>query len=198
VVKVVIAVWQPDAPALDQLRGDGVVVRQALDDQGRYGAGDPFDVLVTAPVDDPGPIEPARLGARVWAWTVEERRPRIGDEECAVTMVALMRRRPDLSHEDFAGHWTERHTPLALAHHAGLYDYTQNLVIDALTPEADEIDGVAELGFRTRTDFETRFYDSEDGRRAIGEDVRRFMAGPGPDTTLLAPLLPSFGVGSSP
>ena len=102
-------------------------------------------------------------------------------------MVALMRRKPELTPDEFGEHWTERHTPLALAHHAGLHDYTQNLVVTTLTPGAEEVDGVAELGFRTREEFETEFYDSDDGRRAIGEDVRRFMAGPGPDTTLLAP-----------
>lgn len=66
-------------------------------------------------------------------------------------------------------------------------DYTQNLVLGALTPDAEEVGGVTELGFPTREQFESQFYDSDDGRRAIGEDVRRFMAGPGPDTTLLAP-----------
>jgi hypothetical protein len=69
----------------------------------------------------------------------------------------------------------------------GLHDYVQHVVTEALTPGADVIDGVAALGFRTRADFETRFYDSDEGRRVIGEDVRRFLAAPGPDTTLLAP-----------
>ena len=182
-----VAVWQPESAALDWLRTEGAVVRHALADQGRYSAGEPFDVFVTAAVEDPHGLALSDLGGRVWAWTVDERRPRVGDERCDVTMVALMRRKPDLTHEEFVDHWTANHTPLALQHHAGLCDYTQNLVIDPLIPGTDAVDGVAELGFRTRDDFETRFYDSDDGRRAIGEDVRRFMAGPGPDTTLLAP-----------
>jgi uncharacterized protein (TIGR02118 family) len=183
--KVMVAIWQP-VRALHRVVGDDVLVRYALEDQGRYGAGDPFDVLLVATVDTPGELL-GEMGARVWAWTVEERRPRVGSEECAVTMVALMRRRPDLTPGEFREHWTERHAPLALAHHPGLHDYTQNVVVETLTPAADEIDGVAELGFRTREDLETDFYDSEDGRAAIGEDVRRFMAGPGPDTTLVGP-----------
>ncbi len=188
--KLVIAIWEPDAAVVDRRRGPGVVVRQALENQGRYGAGEPFDVLVTARIEDPaglGPGDLGDLGERVWAWAVDERRPRAGTETCAVTMVALMRRAPALTAEQFAAHWTARHTPLALAHHAGLHDYTQNLVVESLTTGADEVDGVAELGFRTRAAFETEFYDSDDGRRVINEDVRRFMAGPGPDTTLLAP-----------
>lgn len=186
-VNVVVAVWEPESAALDWLRAEGAVVRHALADQGRYGAGEPFDAFVTATVDDPEGLALSDLGGRVWAWAVDERRPRVGAGECEVTMTALMRRKPGLTHEEFVDHWTANHTPLALRHHAGLYDYTQNLVVATLTPAADEIDGVAELGFRTRADFETGFYDSDDGRRAIGQDVRRFMAGPGPDTTLLAP-----------
>jgi len=186
--KVIVAVWGP-VRDLHRLVGDDVIARQRLEDQGRYGGGEPFDVLLTATVDDPSALDLAGLGERVWAWTVEERRPRVGRLECAVTMVALMRRKPDLTADEFREHWTAQHTPLALTHHAGLHDYTQNLVLATLTPGADEIDGIAELGFPTREEFETQFYDSDDGRRVIGEDVRRFMAGPGPDTTLVAPPL---------
>jgi uncharacterized protein (TIGR02118 family) len=181
-----VAVWHPD-PELHRLVGDDVVLRYALEDQGRYARGEPFDVLLAATIDDPRGLEVAGLGARVWAWSVDERRLRVGLALSEVTMVALMRRRPDLSHDEFVEHWTERHAPLALAHHEGLYDYAQNVVLDALTPGAEEIDGIAELGFASREDFETRFYDSDDGRLVIAEDVRGFMAGPGPDTTLLAP-----------
>ncbi len=188
VQKAMVAVWRP-VDALHRLVGDDVIVRYRLEDQGPYGAGQPFDVLLAATVDDPGHLELTGLGERVWAWTVDERRPRVGDEECAVTMVALMRRRPGLTPPEFREHWTERHTPLALAHHTGLHDYTQNLVETILTPGAEEVDGIAELGFRTREEFETQFFDSDEGRAVIGADVRRFMAGPGPDTTLVAPPL---------
>ena len=184
--KVMVAIWRPD-PSLHRLVGDDVVVRFALEDQGRYAAGSPFDVLLAATVEDPSALELQGLGERVWGFTVDERRPRVGAALSEITLVALMRRKPELTHDEFVDHWTQRHTPLALAHHAGLYDYTQNVVTDRLTAAADEIDGIAELGFGTRADFDTKFYDSDDGRRVIGEDVRRFLAGPGPDTTLLAP-----------
>lgn len=184
--KVVVAVWRPIS-GLHRLVGDDVVVRYALEDQGRYGAGEPFDVFLAATIEDMSGMDLAGLGERVWAWAVDEHHPRVGYEECAVTMVALMRRKPELTADGFLDHWNARHTPLALAHHAGLHDYTQNLVVQTLTADTEEIDGVAELGFRTREEFETEFYDSDEGRAAIAEDVRRFMAGPGPDTTLLGP-----------
>lgn len=184
------AIWEPDARALLGLRGDGLTVRRALPDQGRYGAGTPFDAMVRGE----GRVDQdalRSLGSRVRAWRVEEHVPRVATGECAVTMTALMRRRPDLDHAGFVEHWRHRHTPLALAHHEGLADYRQCVVVASLVPDAcdvgDEVDGVALLGFATRADLDDRFYDSEEGRRVIGEDVRRFMAGPGPDTTLLGP-----------
>ncbi|MBM3675293.1 MAG: hypothetical protein FJW88_10170 [Actinobacteria bacterium] len=188
------AIWDPDGQALAELRGDGLTVQRALDDQGRYGAGRPFGVLLRG--EDPvAPAALRSLGSRVRAWRVEEHAPRTATEACAVTMTALMRRHPDLDHAGFVEHWLYRHRPLALAHHEGLADYRQCVVVEALITggEAgdyevdDEVDGVARLGFATRADLDHRFYDSDEGRRVIGEDVRRFMAGPGPDTTLLGP-----------
>jgi uncharacterized protein (TIGR02118 family) len=181
------AIWAPDEAAIAAL--GAVDVRRALADQGRYAGSATFDVLVHGDDDPPGGL--AAAGSRVWAAEVDTERPRVGPEECSVTMVALLRRAPRLTAAEFAEHWRRRHTPLALRHHEGLSDYAQHVVVRELVPmesaQADQIDGVAELGFVTRADFETRFYDSDAGRKAIGEDVRRFMAGPGPDTTLLGP-----------
>jgi uncharacterized protein (TIGR02118 family) len=130
-------------------------------------------------------------GLRVWAWRVEEHVPRRGADDCAVAMVSLMRRRPGATHEDFVGHWTQRHAPLALRRHAGLADYHQFVVVEAHTPQgAPVIDGVALLGFRSRIDFETRLFDSDEGRAEIMEDVARFMDRPGPETTLVGPPRP--------
>src|SRR2546426_929134 len=82
----------------------------------------------------------------------------------------------------FARHWTERHTPLAVRHHVGLWNYTQNVVRRAYTPGGGSVDGIAELHFRTRGEFATRFFDSDQGRAVILEDVKRFMARPRPET----------------
>jgi uncharacterized protein (TIGR02118 family) len=98
-----------------------------------------------------------------------------GEPSPGVKMVSFMTRAEGLSHEQFVRHWTERHTPLALRHHVGLWNYTQNVVRRSYTPGGRGVDGIAELHFRTRDDFENRFFDSDEGRDAIRTDVKRFM-----------------------
>jgi uncharacterized protein (TIGR02118 family) len=90
-----------------------------------------------------------------------------------------------MSHDEFARHWTEQHAPLARTHHIGLADYTQHVVARSYTPGGAGIDGIAELRFRSRDDFEHRFYDSDDGREIIRADVQRFIARPSPKAGLL-------------
>lgn len=184
-MRTVVVVWDPDPAALGAAAATGAVVRTALDDQGPYGRGTPFGALVIgAPDLDPSAV----TGSTVWAWRAEEHVPKPGPATCAVAMVSLMRRRPGTTHPEFATHWIERHGPLALRRHVGLADYHQLVVTEALTPDvAPEIDGIALLGFVTRADFETRFFDSDAGRAEIMEDVARFMDRPGPETTLVGP-----------
>jgi uncharacterized protein (TIGR02118 family) len=103
-----------------------------------------------------------------------------------VVMVSFVTRLESLSHEQFVRHWTERHTPLALRHHIGMCGYRQHVVRRAYTPGGRSIDGIAELVFATRDDFDQRYYDSDAGKRVIREDVARFIQ-PGPTrlTTLM-------------
>jgi uncharacterized protein (TIGR02118 family) len=188
-VRTVVVVWQPDAAVLAALATAGCEVRRALVDQGPYARGTPFDALVVGGADlDPTAV----VGATVWAWRVEEHVPRSGPADGAVVMVSLVRRRPGTTHAEFATHWTERHAPLALRRHVGLLDYRQFVVTESLAPDAaPEIDGVARLGFASRSDFETRFYDSDEGRAEIKEDVARFIGPPGRETTLVGPADPA-------
>ena len=103
-------------------------------------------------------------------------------------MVSFMERAEGLTHEQFARHWTERHTPLAVRHHVGLWNYTQSVVRRAYTPGGNAIDGIAELHFRSREDFADRFFDSDEGRAVIMADVKRFMTRPRPETALMREL----------
>jgi uncharacterized protein (TIGR02118 family) len=100
-------------------------------------------------------------------------------------MMSFMRRAEALTHEQFVRHWTENHTPLAVKHHVGLWNYTQNLVRRAYTPGGASIDGIAELHFRTRESWATEFFDDDEGRAVIMEDVKRFMSKPGKETALM-------------
>jgi uncharacterized protein (TIGR02118 family) len=182
-VQTVAAVWDPDPARLAELIADGTAVHPMLLDQGPYARGTPFGAFVVGAAD----LDPAGAGGTVWAWRVDEHVPRQGPPDCAVAMVSLMRRRPGSTPEEFVAHWTQRHAPLALSRHVGLADYHQFVVRETLAEGAAEIDGIAQLGFRTRVDFETRFFDSDAGRAEIMADVARFMDRPGSETTLVGP-----------
>jgi uncharacterized protein (TIGR02118 family) len=108
------------------------------------------------------------------AYRVEER-PQWDRGGEKVTRVAFVRRAAGLTREEFAEHWTNVHAPLARKHHPVLVRYVQNIVVENLTPDAPEVDGIAELGFRTLRDVHERMYDSPAGAEIIRRDVRRFL-----------------------
>jgi uncharacterized protein (TIGR02118 family) len=196
--------WAPDALAADTVRS--CVVNLAEADQGQYtrepdaqGVVPNCDALIALGLDrahdiDDVPVRDAlhAIARRVDVWRVDPRRVisaepagPAGEPAPGVKMVSFMRRAEGMTHEQFVRHWTERHTPLAQRHHVGLWNYTQNVVRRALTPGGAAIDGIAELHFRTRADFEDRFFDSDDGRDVILADVKRFMLPPSRETALM-------------
>ncbi|MFN8034413.1 MAG: EthD domain-containing protein [Acidimicrobiia bacterium] len=168
----------------------GLVVNMASDDQGPYarvsghrGIVPTPDALVALWSDGPPdlPDAPDAFAQRLAVWAVDEHRPKQyprswpdGTPSPGVKMIAFVRRRPDLTRDEFAGHWLHRHAPLALRHHVGLWAYTQNVVIESLTEEGSGVDGIAELHFASRADYAERYYDSDEGKRAIRGDVARF------------------------
>ena len=118
------------------------------------------------------PVEAAALfGRPARRWVVEERVQWGADVVPGLTRAVFVRRVPSLTRAAFADHWSDRHAPLARVHHPGMARYVQNVVLSG----DDESDGIAELGFPTREDLEQRMYDSDEGRRVIGEDVARFI-----------------------
>jgi conserved hypothetical protein len=189
----VAAVWQVDEDAVEAL-GGMAAIRRPVDDQGFYANPAQIDAFVVGQsmvaVDTL-----VHLGTQVWVWRVEEHVPKPGTESCEVAMVSLMRRNPAMTHAAFAEHWTQNHAPLASRRHVGLHDYHQYVVAETLTANAPEIDGIAVLGFRTRADFDSRFFDSDEGRAEIMADVARFMDRPGRETTLVGPPGPMHAAG---
>jgi uncharacterized protein (TIGR02118 family) len=203
----VVDAWAPEALARTTV--ESCTVSVADPDQGPYthepdaqGLVPNCDVLVSLGLTRAHDLDdvPARdtlhaLARRVEVWRVDPRQPITwertwpdGEYAPGVKMVSFMARADGLTHEQFARHWIERHTPLAVRHHVGLWHYTQNVVRRSYTPGGNAIDGIAELHFRTREDFRDRFFDSDDGRSAIVADVGRFMSRPRPETALMREL----------
>jgi uncharacterized protein (TIGR02118 family) len=121
-------------------------------------------------------VEALTGGRRSTGYRVEER-PQWdhGLPAEGVTRIAFVRRRPGLTREQFAHHWTNVHAPLARRHHPSLRRYVQNVVVAPATPGAPEVDGIAELGFHSIEDMSVHMYDSPEGAATIGADVQRFI-----------------------
>jgi uncharacterized protein (TIGR02118 family) len=108
------------------------------------------------------------------SWLVEERPQWDELDKPGITRFSFLRRTPAIGHDEFARHWTEIHAPLARRHHPTLRRYVQNIVL-APAGDAEAIDGIVELGFASLDDLEHHMYDSDEGRAAIGADVRTFI-----------------------
>jgi len=134
--------------------------------------------LLLAWTDDGRPVDVEALtsGRPATGYIVEERAQwDDGPAPAGVTRISFVRRRPDLTRERFADHWTNVHAALARRHHPALWRYVQNVVVAPLTSGAPEIDGIAELGFRSIEDMSARMYDSPEGAAVIRADVDRFI-----------------------
>jgi hypothetical protein len=95
-------------------------------------------------------------------------------------IVFLCRRRPGITHEQYAAFVLEGHAPLALKHHPTLLRYVINIV-EGSSAGAPELDSLPALYFASLEDFRDRLYDSPEGQEIIRRDVERFMTG-GADT----------------
>ena len=181
--KVIAAVAGPfddTPPAVDGLVAYSVHRAHPDEPSGR-----PPDVegVVMAWIHGDAPLEPATwFDAPVTAYLVDER-VQIdwtrdwpdGEATPAIEQLAYVPRIASVTREEFAEHWSDRHTPLVHVHHPGMARYVQNVIIEPLTPVAQELDGVAQLYFRTAYDLHERYFDSEEGRRIIFEDVAKFL-----------------------
>ena len=122
------------------------------------------------------------LGARVYDYLISERTqwnrgptPKIGERTPGVKALMPSRRIESMAVDNIAQRWLE-HRLVAEKHHVGAIRYLQNGVLEALTPSAEVMHGIAELYFPTIKDLEERFFDSPEGERAIAADANRFVA----------------------
>lgn len=183
--------------ALDHPGVESLVVNIADVDQGPYGqtpdargvvaSADAFIVLGLERAHDlddlPARDALHRVARRLDVWRVQTH-VRKGEDRIAtasrdatpgVKLVALLRRAETLTHEQFVRYWTERHAALAIEHRPGMSRYVQHVVRRAYTPGGRDVDGISELGFASREEFDHRFHGREDEARVINADLARFV-----------------------
>lgn len=90
-----------------------------------------------------------------------------------VKLVALVRKRPDLSREDFATYWIRTHAPLA-ARIPGMLGYRINVADGPGTLPGAPYDGSAEIWFISREAMEAGLASPEGV--VAGGDVANFAA----------------------
>src|SRR5262249_10909027 len=93
-----------------------------------------------------------------------------------VKLVFLCRRRPDISHEDYAERLLRGHVPIALAHHPTLRRYVVNIVEESCG-SAPALDSIGELWFDSLADCRERLYAWAEGARLVARDVAGFLGG---------------------
>jgi len=124
----------------------------------------------------------AGLFGSVAAYRVDERVERDyertwpdGEPSPGTKTIAPLRRAGGLSHEQFVAHWRGTHASLALKHVLGIWRYVTNVVLERVTPDAPELDGIVEVHY-----LEARRFDSSEGEAIMREDVAQFLQPPAP------------------
>ena len=84
----------------------------------------------------------------------------------------LIRRRSDLTSEQFRRYWLETHAPIAVAM-PGLLKYTQNCAVADPTGGELAVDGIAELWFDSAAAFQAALASPE-GQATLG-DIPNFL-----------------------
>ena len=90
--------------------------------------------------------------------------------------ISLVRRKKDLSPEEFARHY-RNHREIARYHH-GMSQYAQSLSLEPIygfENELSDIDGVSELWFATEQDWTARFYVHPESQNIVREDTQKFI-----------------------
>jgi hypothetical protein len=123
----------------------------------------------------------ARWPAEAGAWWVEENLPAAyernwadGAQSPGVRLVSSVHRLSHQSREEFARYWRNEHATVALSYTIPVWHYSQNVVLEALGPDANE-DGFAVLHFRSAKDMQARWANYPDEAKRGAEDAARFL-----------------------
>ncbi len=99
----------------------------------------------------------------------------LGQRAPGMKMLCPLRRRADLTHEQFVEHWLTTHVPLALEHHPHMVRYVTNVVEQRLSSSGADWDGFAEISFASAGDARERLFASPGGERLVRADIARFI-----------------------
>jgi uncharacterized protein (TIGR02118 family) len=95
-----------------------------------------------------------------------------------IKTIVLIKRKPELSREEFVKHYEEVHAPLALKHLPMIKRYVRNHVVDVAGIEGPDFDCATELWFDTLEDAARviEFVQSDAGQ-VIRDDEQKFLDG---------------------
>ena len=99
----------------------------------------------------------------------------LGQRTPGVKLFCPLRRRPDLTREQFVEHWLTRHVPLALEHHPHMVRYVTTVVDQRLSDSGPDWDGFGELSFASADDARQRLFASPESERIVRADIARFI-----------------------
>jgi len=93
-----------------------------------------------------------------------------------IKTIALIRRKPGISHEEFMRHYEDVHAPLAMACLPGLRGYVRNYVVTAPGGADPGFDVVSEFWFDDAAALQAvHDFLRTDEARALREDEARFI-----------------------
>ncbi len=93
-----------------------------------------------------------------------------------IKTIALIRRKPGISREEFMRHYEDVHAPLAMACLPGLRGYVRNFAIAAPGSEDPDFDVVSEFWFDDAAALQAvHDFLRSDAARALREDEARFI-----------------------
>jgi uncharacterized protein (TIGR02118 family) len=93
-----------------------------------------------------------------------------------VKAIALIKRKPGISRDEFIKHYEQVHAPLAVKHLHTFKKYIRNYVIPSSSAEDTEFDCITEVWYEDMEGYQTvlNFMSSEAGR-VIQEDAEQFI-----------------------
>jgi len=144
---------------------------QALDDP---------SIPLRAALDWSAPLVDDQTKLQVWAvksfvpWC-GERPPLPGEQVPGFKLIVFSYRLAHIDRKTFEDKYRNEHTPKVAVHCPGIGTYQQNFVQRQLHGDILEVDGVAEMNFRTAEDFTERFHANAESGAFIRAGAATFM-----------------------